>query len=210
MRNLLLNSFILLLLSGCTLGNYKQLQVKTAGTREIPTSLFGENFNSFLFKTNLRIYGHDFSGLLVTKQLEPRTYRVIFTTELGMKLFDFEFKDTSFSIKSCIPQFNRPKLLKLIKHDIELLLMNFPPEQVYDRLYDAKDSMNVYRYAFGKNKVYYYYGENSAELRKIEEAKKQVKKINFVLSDVENNFPKHIFIHHYDVKLTIELQLLKH
>ncbi|MCX6296560.1 MAG: hypothetical protein NTX97_10930 [Bacteroidetes bacterium] len=89
-----------------------------------PKPIFGDNFNSFLFKTNITVYGKDFSGLLVTKQMSPKDYRVIFTTELGMKLFDFEFKDTAFTLHYCVPQFNKPKLLKVIQKDIETLLMN--------------------------------------------------------------------------------------
>ena len=90
MKNFLLSSFIVLLISGCSLGHYGKLKSTLKPESVALHPLFGENFNSFLFKTNIRVYGKDFSGLLVTKQMQPNDYRVIFTTELGMKLFDFE------------------------------------------------------------------------------------------------------------------------
>src|SRR5688572_27397088 len=100
MRNLLLSSLVVFLLGSCSLGHYNRLKKRShphfkadlSDSSLAPKPIFGDNFNSFLFKTNIRVYGRDFSGLLVTKQMEPEDYRVIFTTELGMKLFDFEFK----------------------------------------------------------------------------------------------------------------------
>ena len=93
MKNLVLSSFIAVLFSACHFGHYGKLNVleDRKWRVEDKKSIFGDNFNSFLFKTNITVYGKDYSGLLVTKQMSPQDYRVIFTTELGMKLFDFEF-----------------------------------------------------------------------------------------------------------------------
>src|SRR5438046_2260364 len=135
MKNLLLSNFVAFLLVGCTFGHYGKLKHFSAEATA-PKSIFGNNFNSFLFKTNLTVYGKDFSGLLVTKQMAPKDYRVIFTTELGMKLFDFEFKDTAFTLHYCVPQFNRPKLLKTIQQDIEILLMNEVESKKFETLTD--------------------------------------------------------------------------
>lgn len=211
MKNLLLSSFILILLCSCHFGHYGRLKELNEcyyyATNLKP--LFGDNFNSFLFKTNITVYGKDYSGLLVTKQMSPQDYRVIFTTELGMKLFDFEFKDTAFTLHYCVPQFNKPKLLKVIQKDIETLLMNDLDKKTFKKLNDPKMLYSVHKTKNGKLD-YYYFAENSTtHLVKIEHAKKRRKKTTFTLSNYQNDFPSNILIQHHDIKLKIELNLLK-
>lgn len=209
MKNLLLSSFIVLLLYGCSLGHYGKL--KSTSNLEAVTlhSLFGENFNSFLFKTNIRVYGKDFSGLLVTKQMQPNDYRVIFTTELGMKLFDFEFKDTSFTLHYCVPQFNKPALLKTIQKDIEILLMNETKNKTAEVFINPKDSAFVYKFKDNKLDNYYFLDKSSNHIFRIEHSKRNTKKTTFDLNNYSDQFPSNIMIKHHDIKLKIELNLLK-
>ncbi len=209
MKNLLLSSLIAISLSACTFGHYSRLsEVKNTYPKPLK-SLFGDNFNSFLFKTNITVYGKDFSGLLVTKQMSPQDYRVIFTTELGMKLFDFEFKDTAFTLHYCVPQFNKPKLLKVIQHDIETLLMSNVANKKEVEYADKKGLYNVQKVELDKGQNYYFTEKSSQHLVKIEHAKKRIKKTTFTLSNYQTDFPGNILIKHHDIKLKIELNLLK-
>ena len=175
MKNLLLSSCIALLITSCTIGHYNRLKKITGNTSTYPKSIFGENFNSFLFKTNITVYGKNFSGLLITKQLLPQDYRVIFTTELGMKLFDFEFKDTIFALHYCVPQFNNPKLLKTIRKDIELLLMNDLKNKIVDSYNDPKELYTIYKIKNENRYNYYFIEKGSQHLVKIEHSKKNKK-----------------------------------
>ena len=214
MKNLLLSSFIAILFSACHFGHYGQLKKREgpgyASYFLIPKSIFCYNFNSFLFKTNITVYGKDYSGLLVTKQMSPQDYRVIFTTELGMKLFDFEFKDTSFTIHYCVPQFNKPKLLKTIQKDIEILLMNDIKDKTFENFGDSKGIYyNIAKCQTRKMDNYYFSEKSTKQLVKIEHAKKRRKKTTFTLSNYQNDFPGNILIQHHDIKLKIELNLLK-
>jgi hypothetical protein len=209
MRNLLLSSLLLLILSGCKLAHYGKLKKASDFTVAAPAPIFGDNFNSFLFKTNITVYGKDFSGLLVTKQMAPENYRVIFTTELGMKLFDFEFRDTSFTLHYCVPQFNQPKLLKTIQEDIKILLMNDLKGKQFEHLADAKGTYRIYRLKDKKLYNYYFVEQSSNNLVKIEHSGKRVKKIIFTLDNYQNGFPNSILIRHYNIKLKIQLHLLK-
>ncbi|MDQ3046758.1 MAG: hypothetical protein M3R27_04355 [Bacteroidota bacterium] len=217
MKSLLLNSFIVLLLAGCSFGHYGKLIKRShphfpsdlTDSSLAPTPIFGDNFNSFLFKTNIRAYGRDFSGLLVTKQLHPQDYRVIFTTELGMKLFDFGFKDTAFTLHYCVPQFNRPALLKTIQKDIEVLLMNNLKGKKVEHYTDKAEKYDIRKMDAGQRQNYYFIETSSQHLVRIEQAKKRIKKVTFTLSDHKDGFPNKILIQHSDIKLKIELNLLK-
>jgi len=208
MKNLLLSSFIAILFSACHFGHYGSL-TKTATASASLKPIFGDNFNSFLFKTNITVYGKDYSGLLVTKQMSPQNYRVIFTTELGMKLFDFEFKDTAFTLHYCVPQFNKPKLLKVIQKDIETILMNDLNKKTFEYFSDSEMLYSIHKTKNGKMDNYYFVEKSSLHLQKIEHAKKRRKKTNFTLSNYQNDFPANILIQHHDIKLKIELNLLK-
>ncbi len=208
MRNLLLSSILLFLLAGCTLGHYGRLK-EEATTSSIPKPIFGDNFNSFLFKTNISIYNKDVSGLLVTKQMSAQDYRIIFTTELGMKLFDFEFKDTSFTLHYCVPQFNRPALLKTIQHDIAILLMNNLVGKPANDFTDRNNLFAIKRIQFDNMYNYYFTEKVTNHIVKIEHSKKKVKKVVLSLNDYKDEFPTNVVIKHCDIKLKIELNLLK-
>ena len=211
MKNLLLSSFVVLILTGCTLGHYGRLKenIDASSKSSLPKSILDDNFNSFLFKTNIRVYGKDFSGLLITKQMQPKDYRVIFTTELGMKLFDFEFKDNTFTLHYCVPQFNRPALLKTIQQDIEILLMNNLEGKTQKNFSDKTEIYDIQRIQFGNRYNYYFREKSSQNIAKIEHSKKRIKKTIFTLNDYKDDFPNNIIIKHCDIKLKIELNLLK-
>jgi hypothetical protein len=210
MKNLLLSSFLAIALFSCTLGHYSRLESVTGSLTGKGTlkPVFGDHFNSFLFKTNLSIYGKDFSGLLVTKQMQPADYRVIFTTELGMKLFDFEFTDTAFTLHYCVPQFNHPALLKTIQQDIEILLMNHLDPDKVQYFRDKQNAHLVGKIASRKFSNYYFL-DGKEQLVKIEHAKGRVKKTTFTLDNYMEDIPGHIQIRHHNIKLKIELTLLK-
>lgn len=211
MKNLLLSSGLVLLLFACKLGHYNKL-IPVNATKESPAlkTIFGEHFHSFLFKTNLTIYGKDFSGLLMTKQMQPRDYRVIFTTELGMKLFDFEFTDTSFNLHYCVPQFNRPALLKVIQQDIQILLMAYPLSTPVETYTDKEHQYSISKVNQKEAYTNYYFNEmTSLHLVKIEHARKNIKKTTFVLDQYLEDFPGQIRIQHHDIKLNITLTHLK-
>ncbi len=208
MKHLLLSSLLVLLLGGCTLCHYDRLK-EVVSNSPAPKPIFGDNFNSFLFKTNISIYGKEVSGLLVTKQMAPADYRVIFTTELGLKLFDFEFKDTSFTLHYCVPQFNRPKLLKTIQQDIEILLMSNLDGKPLKNMEDKKGLFTVQQIKMGNFQNYYFTEKASHHIVKIEHSKKRAVKVLMELSEYKDDFPNKVFILHSDINLHIELHLLK-
>lgn len=210
MKNLLLSSILSIAICSCTLGHYKKLQpIPFSAALPVLKPVFGNHFNSFLFKTNLRIYGKAFSGLLVMKQMQPADYRVIFTTELGMKLFDFEFTDTAFTLHYCVPQFNRPALLRTIQEDMEILLMNRLSTQSSEFFTDKENTYHVFKLQQDKFSNYYFKEKTTQHLIKIEHAKRNIKKTTFTLENYADEIPGNIHVQHHDIKLKIELTLLK-
>ncbi len=210
MKNLLLSNLFALFISGCAIGHYNQLLPLTdTAVPPAITPLFGNHFNSFLFKTNIALYNKKFSGLLITKQLEPNDYRVIFTTELGMKLFDFEFTDTAFTLHYCVPQFKRPALISTIQKDIEIILMTKLEKRIVPHWADKQNNYLIHQLNDGLYSNYYFYEKKSNRLVKIEHAKRNRKKTTFTMDNYTSGIPASIKIQHHDVTLKIELALLQ-
>ncbi|HSH65566.1 MAG TPA: hypothetical protein VLB84_07170 [Bacteroidia bacterium] len=209
MKSLLLSSILAIVICSCSKVHY-QKATPLFSSAEIPVlkPIFGDHFNSFLFKTNLTAYGKDFSGLLLLKQMQPDDYRVIFTTELGMKLVDFEFTDTAFTLHYCVPYFNRPALLKILQQDIHILLMNTIGSKKTE-LFTNKQHQQVIK-QWDTPPFFNFYSLNQyQQIVAIEHTKKQIKKTTFVLGNYNDDIPGNITIQHHTVKLRIELALLK-
>ncbi|WP_341227032.1 hypothetical protein [uncultured Arcticibacterium sp.] len=196
---------LLIMLTGCHQGQYKSLiPTENVGERSLKP-IFEDRFNSYLFKANIQVYTKKFSGLLVTKQTQLGTYRVIFTTEMGMKLFDFEINQKESIVHYSIPQFDKPLFMDTIKKDLQILLVNGLDKNAAE-VFNDKSGLLVYKYPFDVGSTYYYQGEN---LSRIEHAERNKKKIVFTLNNYEDDFPQNISIQHYGFRLKIDLTNLQ-
>lgn len=150
MRYLLLGS-CLLLLAGCA-SVYKGLQPATGDINNLQK--FRPDQQRVLYKANIDVTGHHLSGLLLLKTLPDSSIRAVFSSEMGVKFFDFEYKpDGGFKVYSIIKQMDKGPVKKTLKKDIELIL--FPPKNVKN-FYLLKDSGQLY-YIFPRPKGTYCY-----------------------------------------------------
>ena len=59
--------------------------------------VFNAGFERAVYKTNMKIFGNDLSGLTIIKK-SGRDYRIVFISELGLKYFDLEFFSANDSV----------------------------------------------------------------------------------------------------------------
>src|SRR5690349_10497852 len=100
MRCLLLNSIVCLLLAGCA-SSYQDLKPVQAD----PACLakFKPVFKSTWYNASIDVVGKHLSGLLLFKTMADSTMRVVFTNEVGITFFDFEFAPNGhFKVKQVI------------------------------------------------------------------------------------------------------------
>jgi hypothetical protein len=65
------------------------------------------------------------SGILFFKRFADGSTRAVFQNELGIPFFDFRWDEQdSFSVVSIMPQLNKPAIIKTLRTDFDLLLMN--------------------------------------------------------------------------------------
>lgn len=62
-----------------------------------------------------------FSGLLVVKQTQAATCRILFSTHFGLSLFDLEVGPDSMQVHHCIEPLNKKKILDLLGRDFAVL-----------------------------------------------------------------------------------------
>ena len=77
-------------LNGCSFGLLEGYQ-KTEQVSIAPVSWFKTDSDHLLMNTTIDVMKNHFSGLMVIKSLTDGGYRVVFITEVGLKIFDMEF-----------------------------------------------------------------------------------------------------------------------
>src|SRR6478735_1040855 len=90
---LLLSSVLILVFGSCRISKYKHLKqcnavVFNAG-HVLPVL---KNTNSVKYKATIDVLKNHFSGLVILKQTDSVSQHIVFITELGLKMFDFEVK----------------------------------------------------------------------------------------------------------------------
>ena len=70
------------------------------------------------FKGSIDVLKNHLTGIVIVKQTDSVSTHIIFVTEIGMKMFDFEWKDQTMKAVYVFEPLNKPAL-------INALLMNF-------------------------------------------------------------------------------------
>ena len=159
----------------------------------------------YAYKANISVYGNEMSGIFIAKKINAATHRVVFTTEFGNKLLDFEISETNFKVNSIVDELNRKILITTLKTDFRLLLKN--QFLIKEQLEDAENK--VYKSEEGTQFNYLFASKTEDKLFKIVHSTKRKEQINIAFKSENNTFAENIIIQHYNIKLRIELNYLK-
>jgi len=201
----LLISFLFLFVSCATNPVNKGLVAKTLQKATFENPYFSSSATDYVYKANITVYGNELSGIFIAKKLNETTHRIVFTTEFGNKLMDFEISETDFKINSIVPELNRKMLINTLQADFRMLFRKqYPIQKQFE---DAQQ--DVYKSEIG-NKNYYLFTPKGAEtLLKIVETTKRKEKINISFTSENDIFANKIVIQHYNIKLKIEFNYFK-
>ncbi len=201
---LLINCFLAVLLVSCgsVTKNYTPKKLDKT-TYEVP--YFSEPKTDYVYKTNITVYGHEMSGIFIAKKINDTTHRVVFTTEFGNKLFDFEISETTFKVNSIVSELDKKILINTLKEDFRLLLKK---EYLIQEQFE-NESYNIYKSADENRDNYLFVSKNNHQLDKIIRASKTKEKITITFTLENNIFAEKVVILHQNIKLNIELNYLK-
>ncbi|MEO8768652.1 MAG: hypothetical protein ABI402_01150 [Ferruginibacter sp.] len=205
MRSLLLSS-LLVVLFGCS-SAYKNLQKTTGDINAI--NKFKPAISVVLYKAEINVIGNYLSGLLLIKKMPDSSTRMLFSNEMGFKFFDFEFaKDGSFKVYYILKKMDRKAVVKTLRKDFELVLMqNMDTSNAFIR----KDENQSRYYIFPQSKGYNYYITDSTgnELIRMERASKRKPVVTVITKNYINGLPDTIGITHQKFDFTIGLKKIE-
>lgn len=203
---LIISFFAGLLFTSCATNNVvKEFEPVTLKKTNYNAPYFSNPETDYVYKANITVYGNELSGIFIAKKINETTHRVVFTTEFGNKLLDFEISENNFKINSIVEELNRKILIDTLKTDFRLLLMNnYIIKEEFENV-----ASKVYKTEDGNRLNYIFINKSDEKLYKIVQASKRKEKINISFTSENNIFANNIIIQHHNIKLKIELNYFK-
>ena len=202
MHYLLLSS---LLLIGCS-SAYRNLQ-KTSGDIHA-IEKFRPVFKVALYKTEVNVMGNYLSGLLLLKKMPDSSTRIVFSNELGLTFFDFEFsKKGDFKVYQVIKQMDRKAVIKTLRKDFELILMD--PLDFSHAYLRTADQLKYYVFPQVKGLNYYITDITNTELVRMERASKRKTVVTILTKNYNSGLPDSIGITHNNFHFIIGLKKIE-
>ena len=201
MRYLLFSSCVVLLIS-CT-SAYKHLQTTEGDASNLQK--FKPAFSVALYKAEVEVMDNQLSGLLLIKKMPDSSMRLVFSNEIGFKFFDFEFSnDGKFKVYSIIKQMNKKPVIKTLRKDFELIMMN----DIGNKNVQIRKDDRLLYYSFKQSKGYYHYitSISGEELIRAERASKRKAVMEAIMKNYTNGIPDSIGITHKNFNFTIGLK----
>ena len=126
---------------------------------------------------------------------------MVFTTEFGNKLLDFELSKNSFKVNYILDDLNRKIIINTLKDDFRLLLKdNHQIDEVFEN-----DQFVIYKSIDNKRFNYFFESKKDKNLVKLVNTSKTKEKVTFEFSSKNSIFAENIKITHQNIKLKIEL-----
>jgi hypothetical protein len=204
MRFLLLSSCFFFL-AGCS-SVYKNLQPTTGNVSAVRK--FKPDFKVALYNTEVNVTSHHLSGLLLIKKMPDSSLRMVFSNEMGVKFFDFQFlPDGSFKVFYIIKQMDKKPVITTLMKDFDLVLMRHMNDNTASIL---KQDGHVY-YKFPQSKGFNYYITNTAgdSLIRMERSSKRRPVVVAIMKNYKDGIPDTIGIEHKTFKFMIGLKRIE-
>jgi phosphoribosylformylglycinamidine (FGAM) synthase PurS component len=197
-----ISSILVLVLTSCATNkvvkDYRTVPLEKTSL-EVP--YFSNPAIDYVYKANITVYGNELTGIFIAKKINDTTHRVVFTTEFGNKLLDFEISETDFKVNFILEELDRKILINTLISDFRLLLRNH-----YTISEQFENSENNVYMALDKNKMnYLFISKPTNRLSQIVHTSKRKEIINLFFSSENDIFAKKIVIQHQNIKLKIEL-----
>ncbi|KIQ21377.1 hypothetical protein RT99_11250 [Flavobacterium sp. MEB061] len=201
---LVINCFLAIILISCgsVTKNYTPKKLDKT-SYEVP--YFKDSKIDYVYKANITVYGHDLTGIFIAKKINDTTHRVVFTTEFGNKLLDFEISENNFKVNSIVSELDRKILVNTLRDDFRLLLKK--EYQIQEQFENESD--DIYKSAYGKRDNYLFISKKDRKLEKVINSSKTKEKITLLFNSENDIFAEKIEIIHQNIKLKIELNYFK-
>lgn len=201
MRYSLISIIIFVFTSSCGLPLTKGLLEQTPKKEIISTDYFSNTERDYIYKARLKILTHHFGGILIIKKINKDHYRVVFTTEFGNKLFDFELINDDLEVNYILDEINKKFILKMLELDFQTLL--YQNNKVDNQF--SGEGEDIFQSNKEKHQNYYVFSKNTGELLKIVSASKNKEKLIISFPVTDRGIATSIILKHKKFKAEMEL-----
>lgn len=200
---------LLFFANGCSVALFNGYHRLPGYKGSAPVSWFQSDTAHSLFNTKIDLMKNHFSGLMVIKPVAGGSYRVVFITEVGLKIFDMEFlPDREAKLHYIMDAMDRKVLIKTLSNDISLLLMiglNGQP-----KVLGPKNSpVKIFRYRYKGKKSYIHMKDEQAMPFYIKQASCLTNKVGVNLYGRPGSGLDSAKIRHFNFRLSLDLYRIK-
>lgn len=211
-RFLIISFLSFILFTSCSLKTTEGLRQVTFNKTEVNNLYFSNPEIDYVYKAKIEVYNKNFGGILIIKKIGPDSHRVVFTTEFGSKIFDFQFEGDTFTKNFVVEDLDRKIFIKVLREDFKLLVNESAKVlAVYE-----SENQNVYKTETDKKSNFYFLEDESDKLVKIVNASRTKEKVEIDFTSSEavpgnslESIADNITIKHNNIKLTINLEKFK-
>jgi len=205
MRNLWLISIVFFLFCACSPKIASHSKLSEADSKNICSLVPVLRKESILYTTHVNVIGKHLSGLLLFKTMPDSSKRIIFSSETGVKFFDFEYSKSSFKVHYCLKQLNKKLVINQLRKDLGLIIMEGIRED-NQKVYQTRDEF-YFEFPFEKEEsVFYITPLDCKKITRIEETEQQKQKIVVTLMGETPGVPDSINIDHKNFRFNIALK----
>lgn len=205
MRFLAISLLASLFLVSCSLKTTEGLRQVSTEITEIENPYFSNPEIDYVYKAKIEIYGKNLGGIVIIKKIGKKNHRVVFTTEFGSKLFDFEFEGDTFTKNYMLPDLDKKFITNILRVDFKLLINeNMMVSEAFN-----SENYSVFKTEMGNRFVFYFFGNAENQLQKIIKTSKTKEKVEIDFTSTEENIAETIAIKHNNIKLKIDLEKFK-
>jgi hypothetical protein len=206
LKNLVLGSIVALFLGSCSFSVLNGYHRGCDDGTIAPVSWFLADSGYLLLNTRIDMLNNHFSGLMVVKPLPNLEYRVVFITEIGLKIWDFEFSPHKpVKVHYIMDALNRKKILKTLFQDIGLMLMTVTENEKPVVLRDRSTGELVFKYKERGLRYYYHNFTGTGRAANALVASRLIKKAKADFYSSDGFRIDSVKLAHYKVKLRIQL-----
>ena len=183
-------------------------QMQSANTDISILQKFKPAFTVALYNTTVDVVGNHLSGLLLIKKMPDNSTRLVFSNEMGFTFFDFEFAaDGTFKVYSIIKKLNKRSVIKTLRHNFELVLMNNLDNS--KATVRTKDGLIYFIFPQTKGFNYYITNQTGDELVRMERASNKKTIVKAVMKNYTGGIPDTIGISHKTFEFNIGLKRIE-
>lgn len=204
-RILAISFLSILAMASCSLKTTEGLRQVHFNRVEVENPYFSNSEIDYVYKAKIEVYGKNFGGILIIKKINPENHRVVFTTEFGSKLFDFQFEGDTFTKHFVVEDLDKKFIVNILKDDFKLLV-NESAEVL--AVYESKNQ-RIYKTEAEERFNFYFLDNKSEKLEKIVNTSKTKEKVEIDFTSSEESIADIIAIKHNNIKLTIDLEKFK-